>query len=77
MTLSPLVAVHMSAAIAATVIGPVALWARLGAVQRTHVHRAFGYVWVTLMIAIAVSAPRRITIAGVRVTAPNEGVTAR
>jgi uncharacterized membrane protein len=73
MTVSPLVAVYMSAAIAATVIGLVALWARLGAIQRTHVHRAFGYAWVTLMIVTAVLAPRRITIAGVRFTALSEG----
>ena len=48
--------VHMTAAIAATTIGPVVLWARFGARQRPNLHRATGYVWVTLMIATATSA---------------------
>ena len=55
-TLTPVIAVHMTAAILATVIGPVALWARLGATQRPVLHRAFGYAWVTLMIVVATSA---------------------
>ncbi len=55
-TLTPLIAVHASAAIAATVIGPFALWARLGLRQRPRLHRALGYAWVTLMIVTAVSA---------------------
>ena len=56
MQLTPLVAVHMTCAALAVGVGPVALWARLGAVQRPRLHRAFGYAWVTLMIVAAVSA---------------------
>jgi len=56
MELSPLIAVHATAAIGAIVTGPVALWARKGATQRPRLHRAFGYAWVTLMIITAVSA---------------------
>ena len=56
MQLTPIIAVHMSAALAALAIGPIALWARKGAVQRPKVHRAFGYAWVTLMLGAAVSA---------------------
>ena len=54
--LTPVIAVHMTSAILATAVGPVALWARLGAAQRPVLHRAFGYAWVTLMIVVAVSA---------------------
>ena len=56
MQLTPLIAVHMSAAIGALATGPVALWARRGRAQRPRLHRAFGYAWVTLMIITAVSA---------------------
>ena len=56
MLLTPVIAIHLSAAIAALVTGPVALWARKGASQRAQLHRAFGYAWVTLMIVTAVSA---------------------
>ena len=56
MQLSPLIAVHMTAAIAAICIGPIALWARRGATQRPRLHRAFGYAWVTLMLIAALSA---------------------
>jgi uncharacterized membrane protein len=56
MTLTPLVAIHMSAALGALALGPVALWARQGRVQRPRLHRAFGYAWVTLMLATALSA---------------------
>jgi uncharacterized membrane protein len=56
MSLSPIVAVHATAAIGAVVTGPVALWARKGAKQRPKLHRAFGYAWVTLMVIAAVSA---------------------
>jgi uncharacterized membrane protein len=56
MQLTPTIAIHMTAAIAAIAIGPVAIWARKGAAQRPKLHRAFGYAWVTLMIATAVSA---------------------
>lgn len=56
MQLTPTIAVHMTAALGALLTGPVALWARKGAVQRPKLHRAFGYAWVTLMIVTAVSA---------------------
>jgi uncharacterized membrane protein len=62
MQLTPLIAVHMSAALAAVALGPVALWARRGhAGQRQHsqrprLHRAAGYAWVTLMLVAALSA---------------------
>ena len=56
MQLTPLIAVHMTAALTAIALGPVALWARKGATQRLKLHRAFGYAWVTLMLATAVSA---------------------
>jgi uncharacterized membrane protein len=56
MSLTPVIAVHATAAIGALVTGPVALWARKGARQRPKLHRAFGYAWVTLMVITAVSA---------------------
>ena len=56
MQLTPLIAIHMTAALGALVTGPVALWARQSAVKRPKLHRAFGYAWVTLMIATAASA---------------------
>ena len=56
MQLNPLIAVHMSAALTAIAIGPVALWARKGAVQRPKLHRAFGYGWVTMMVVAACTA---------------------
>ncbi len=49
MQLTPLIAVHMTAAIGAVALGPVALWARKSATQRPKLHRAFGYAWVTLI----------------------------
>lgn len=55
-TLSPAVAIHLTAALLATAIGPVALWARMGKAQRTRLHRAAGYAWVTLMVVTALSA---------------------
>ena len=56
MDLTPLIAVHMTAALAAVAIGPLALWARRGAYPRPGLHRAFGYAWVTLILLTAVSA---------------------
>jgi len=56
MQLTPLIAIHMTAALLAVVTGPIALWAREGATQRPKLHRAFGYAWVTLMVVTAVSA---------------------
>jgi uncharacterized membrane protein len=54
--MSPLIAVHMSAALGALVLGPVAIWARKGAVLRPRMHRAFGYGFATLMLAAAISS---------------------
>ena len=56
MQITPVIAIHLAAALAATALGPVALWARKGATQRPRLHRAAGYAWVTLMVATAVSA---------------------
>lgn len=56
MQMTPLIAVHMTAALAAVALGPVALWARRGTRPRPRLHRAFGYAWVTLMILAAVTA---------------------
>lgn len=56
MPLTPLVAIHMSAALAAVALGPVALWARRGANPRPRLHRAFGCARVTLMLVTALSA---------------------
>ena len=56
MPLTPIIAVHATAAILAIVTGPVALWARKGREQRPKLHRAFGYAWVTLMLITAISA---------------------
>lgn len=56
MQMSPVIAVHLTAALGALAIGPVAIWARRGAIQRPRLHRAFGYAWVTLMLITATSA---------------------
>ena len=62
MQMSPVIAIHLSAALGALALGPVALWARRGhnngATSRQHprLHRAAGYAWVTLMLMTAVSA---------------------
>jgi uncharacterized membrane protein len=54
--LTPLLAVHVTAALNAVVLGPFALWARLGTTQRPKLHRAFGYAWVTMMLVTATTA---------------------
>ena len=69
MQLIPLIAVHMTAALTAICLGPIALWARKGSMQRPKLHCAFGYAWVTMMTVAAVSAifirdSRLINIAG-------------
>lgn len=56
MPFTPVIAIHLAAALAATAIGPLALWARKGRTQRPRLHRASGYAWITLMVATAVSA---------------------
>ena len=55
MLLTPLIAVHMSLALTAVALGPVALWARLGRSARPQLHRAFGYAWVTCMLGTALT----------------------
>ena len=60
--MTPLIAIHMTAAISAIVVCPFAMWARLGMKNRPKLHRAFGYAWVTLMIVTAVSALETKTI---------------
>ena len=57
MQMSPLIAVHMSAALGAVALGPLAIWARKGAVLRPRVHRAFGYGFVTLMLGASIKCP--------------------
>lgn len=56
MEMSPVIAVHMTAALLAVATGPVALWARKGREAHPRLHRAFGYAWVTLMLVTALSA---------------------
>lgn len=56
MQMTALIAIHTSAAVGALVLGPLVLWARQGRRQRPRLHRAFGYAWVTLMLAAALSA---------------------
>ncbi len=56
MNLSPAIAIHLFAALAALAIGPFALWARRAGLPRPRLHRAAGYAWVTLMVASALSA---------------------
>lgn len=56
MPLTPTISIHMTAALGALLLGPFAIWARKGAVQRTKLHRGVGYAWVMLMVITAVSA---------------------
>lgn len=56
MQMTPVIAVHTTAALGALAIGPLALWARRARAQRPRLHRAFGHAWVTLMLVAAVSA---------------------
>lgn len=51
-TLSPTVAVHLFLALGALLLGPLALRARKG----SRLHRASGYMWVTLMLGAALSS---------------------
>ncbi|MBV8625762.1 MAG: DUF2306 domain-containing protein [Herbaspirillum sp.] len=56
MQLTPIIAIHLAAALSAVLLGPFALWARLGRIVRPRWHRALGYAWTTCMVAAAVSA---------------------
>ena len=53
---TPLITLHMSAALAGTAVGAVALWARRSSGARPRLHRAAGYAWVLLMLVTAISA---------------------
>jgi uncharacterized membrane protein len=53
--LSPIVLIHLFAALSATALGPAALMMRWR-IQRPKLHRAFGYAWVTMMATTALSA---------------------
>lgn len=55
MQMTPTITIHMSAAITAVLLGPFALWARLGRTTRPRLHRALGYAWVTCMLGAALS----------------------
>lgn len=65
--LSPLLTIHIFAALSAVLLGPFAIWARLGLHKHPKLHRAFGYVFVAMMLVTAVSA---IGIRGVSDTIP-------
>lgn len=56
MPLTPLIAFHMACAIAATLTGAIALWARRHASPLPWLHRIAGYGFVLLMLATAISA---------------------
>lgn len=50
------VAIHLTCALAALLLGPLVLWTRLGVTPRPLLHRSLGGVWVVLMLATALSA---------------------
>ena len=56
MQLTPVIAVHMTSALAALAVGPVVIWARRGHTIRPTWHRSLGYAWVALMLTAALSA---------------------
>ena len=56
MPMTPVIAIHLAAALGALALGPLALWSRQGRTARPRLHRAFGYAWVTVMLATAISA---------------------
>lgn len=56
MTFTPNIAIHTTFALSAVVLGPFALWTRMGHTQRPRWHRAAGYAWVTCMVGAALSA---------------------
>jgi len=53
---TPLITVHMFAALAGTVVGAVTLWARRSGGARPRLHRMAGHAWVLLMLVTAISA---------------------
>lgn len=56
MTLTPIIAIHLTAALGALVLGPWVLWSRLGRTRRPRLHRSLGMAWVLLMVVTALSA---------------------
>ena len=56
MHFTPVIAIHTTFALCALVLGPLALWSRLGRTVRPRWHRAAGYAWVTCMAGAALSA---------------------
>ena len=56
MTATPAILIHLSAALAALLLGPWVLWTRWGSTPRPRLHRALGYAWVTLMVLAALSS---------------------
>lgn len=56
MPLTPAIALHMGCALAATALGPLVLWSRLGRRLRPGLHRWAGRIWVLLMAVTALSA---------------------
>lgn len=50
------VGLHLGAAIGAVLIGPLALWTRLGRTVRPRWHRVLGYGWLGCMVSTALSA---------------------
>jgi uncharacterized membrane protein len=77
-TLTPVIAVHLSAALVALALGPFVLWSRHGQGRvapgqpggpRPRLHRALGVVWVLMMVlaaltSIFISSPDIPNIAG-------------
>ena len=55
-TWTPIIALHTTLALSSLMLGPMALWARLGRAQRPGWHRASGYAFVTCMAGTALSA---------------------
>lgn len=56
MSPTPIVTLHLSAALCAAAIGPLALWTRLGRTVRPRWHRVLGYGWLGCMVITALSA---------------------
>jgi uncharacterized membrane protein len=60
--MTPVITLHLTTALAALLLGPLVIWARLGTTgsplaQRWHqVHRVLGLTWVVLMVITALSA---------------------
>ena len=55
-SLTPVITIHLTSALAGLALGPIALWARQGGTTRPKLHRAFGYAFVTVMLSAAISA---------------------